>query len=848
MRPPSEWAFKGKPAVAETPTGRAVSHTVLGAITAKFVVSKKNDKEKFDASHKLITIPENSYVMVKVNIKTNKLDPNYEGPYKHINKLMESFNPASSKSTLATNSASSIPSSSAVNNITVKGNYYNAGRDITINETAERDIKKQKTNHNDKKEIEEVDFKQKWIEFLADAEQNKNFHRYSPEKNGVTHLGAKLSPHPHANKDTYRKMKMQLKQHEASGTWIDVKGYIRSLVAASDIDEFEQNIEDKALVEGQEKTCRSVLAMMKKNEHAPYFVPGEDELEAMTAQLKKMGQRTDKRKIYKADGIIRLERYMNLEVLILETAGAFGHEDYTKTAFDNSKGMFALLSMLKTIADQYKHASVEEFSKLKLYFVQPSGYHIRLWSMQYAKNGLYDFVREEKILLSEDFSTREEQLVSLSRLEEIASTIAALKGQHEENEKNYDSGNYSQSKKPFQSLLQTCFLSEAEQTKQFACFPLRTTFVSCDMTLNSKIIHYHVLKSKKNPNTGSKLETWGAVVDLNKKVFKHQGFQKSLRFQGTLETDGVGVSIIKQNTHTSRKPPKPNIEKKVDGNQTEHIEGLGRVNLKSIEGKCVLIDPGRRDLMYCMKETSTVEEKQTLIFTKNNHSKCSRHFRYLRKHSKKFVQYIKTRASVKNILYEYYGNKTTKSKETYLSESEFDFRVDQKCNLYYGNLFIARIRGFFPQPENYSTDSSVKSQLYATYLQTMLQQKHISERLDDSEKSKVLGLAKEEYRQPQQSNYKKTISKALEKLQLLPFRKLKFSSKLFLDQNDQKLVRSLKAKFGQDAVLVFGDWSAPNVKYQEPTRSKGLIRMLKKNGFVVYLINKYKISSHLSNA
>ena len=58
------------------------------------------------------------------------------------------------------------------------------------------------------------------------------------------------------------------------------------------------------------------------------------------------------------------------------------------------------------------------------------------------------------------------------------------------------------------------------------------------------------------------------------------------------------------------------------------------------------------------------------------------------------------------------------------------------------------------------------------------------------------------------------------------------------------VVRSLKAKFGQDAVLVFEDWSAPNVKYQEPTRSKGLSRMLKKNGVVVYLINEYKTSSH----
>ncbi|EPB91546.1 hypothetical protein HMPREF1544_01677 [Mucor circinelloides 1006PhL] len=109
-----------------------------------------------------------------------------------------------------------------------------------------------------------------------------------------------------------------------------------------------------------------------------------------------MGEKLDKRKIYKADGIIRLEKYKDLEILILETAGPFGHEDNAKTTFDNSKGMFALLSMLKTIADQYKHASVEKLSKLKLYFVQPSGHHIRLWSMQYAKNGPYDFVREEK--------------------------------------------------------------------------------------------------------------------------------------------------------------------------------------------------------------------------------------------------------------------------------------------------------------------------------------------------------------------------------------------------------------------------------------------------------------------
>ncbi|KAG1046636.1 hypothetical protein G6F43_010887 [Rhizopus delemar] len=376
-------------------------------------------------------------------------------------------------------------SSHNINNITIKGNYYHAERDVVINEIAERDVKKQKTNHDDKEKIEEVDFKQKWVEFLADAERNKNFHRYSPEKNGVTRLGAKLSPHPNANKDVYRHLKKQLKPCEASSIWMEAKNYIDDIIAATNIDDFEENIETKAFAEDNKKICQyikdickimvkvykktpsisrteavfninmifpcfeAMLAMMKKNEHGPYFIPGEDELAAMTAQLKKMESKPDKRKIYKADGIIRLAELGDLEVLVLETAGAFGHDDHAKESFDNSKGMFALLAMLETVAEHYKFAPIEEFRKLKLYFVQPSNKYIRLWSMQYAKHGLYNFVREKKILVGEDFEEREEHLASLvnffmtlkSCLEETMKTIAVLKNQHKEKEKCGDSEN-----------------------------------------------------------------------------------------------------------------------------------------------------------------------------------------------------------------------------------------------------------------------------------------------------------------------------------------------------------------------------------------------------------------------
>lgn len=146
----------------------------------------------------------------------------------HIDKPMESSNPVSRKSNLATNSASNIPSSSTVYNIKVKGNYYNAGGDIIINKTAKRYTKKQKTNHKDKEEIEEIDF-------LVDAEQNRNFHRYSPEKNGVTRLGAKLSPHPNADIEIYRNLKKQLKPLEASDNWVEAQNYICDIVAAASI-------------------------------------------------------------------------------------------------------------------------------------------------------------------------------------------------------------------------------------------------------------------------------------------------------------------------------------------------------------------------------------------------------------------------------------------------------------------------------------------------------------------------------------------------------------------------------------------------------------------------------------
>ena len=52
----------------------------------------------------------------------------------------------------------------------------------------------------------------------------------------------------------------------------------------------------------------------------------------------------------------------------------------------------------------------------------------------------------------------------------------------------------------------------------------------------------------------------------------------------------------------------------------------------------------------------------------------------------------------------------------------------------------------------------------------------------------------------------------------------------------------MRQKFDVNAVMVMGNWSAPNTKFHEPIRGLGFRRLLKKAGFQVYLIDEFKTS------
>ena len=73
-------------------------------------------------------------------------------------------------------------------------------------------------------------------------------------------------------------------------------------------------------------------------------------------------------------------------------------------------------------------------------------------------------------------------------------------------------------------------------------------------------------------------------------------------------------------------------------------------------------------------------------------------------------------------------------------------------------------------------------------------------------------------------------------------RKARFTSVINKNKADDRLALELGNSFGRDAVLLAGDWSAPNQKYHQPIRGKGIRDALRLRGFQVFLLDEFRTS------
>ncbi|KAI8048543.1 hypothetical protein BDF22DRAFT_779126 [Syncephalis plumigaleata] len=200
--------------------------------------------------------------------------------------------------------------------------------------------------------------------------------------------------------------------------------------------------------------------------------------------------------------------------------------------------------------------------------------------------------------------------------------------------------------KHFKAFFELARVFPRIRLKAFNCFPLRRSFSPCYIHIDITILCHNILgchcenkktkqqkeaekkwtdEERKEALKKKKQEHWKQIVELNRKVFKDQKDGK-LEFSGSIETDGVGVTVLKKGIEKvieeggakSAKEPFPYISK------------LKADDHKAIDGKCVAVDPGRRNLLFCVHENSTVEEKRKYQYTKLHQDKMRRTKEYRR--------------------------------------------------------------------------------------------------------------------------------------------------------------------------------------------------------------------------
>ncbi|KAJ2125949.1 hypothetical protein IW147_000421 [Coemansia sp. RSA 720] len=216
----------------------------------------------------------------------------------------------------------------------------------------------------------------------------------------------------------------------------------------------------------------------------------------------------------------------------------------------------------------------------------------------------------------------------------------------------------------------------------------------------------------------------------------------------------------------------------------QYIDDLPQAQLQSTAGRCILVDPGRRDLLFMMHEDSSIEEKKVYRYTRNQQRKETRLTKF------------------KRIL--------EKVKPADVAEAE----------------------------RSLGAGSCVKPDLesYKVYLVAR-------ERVADT----LTRFYNETYTVHPTSSHQIHMFKTSEPKSFPLHRKLRLSAYVNRKQADQRLIKKLQEEFEPNAVIVIGDWSAPMTQYHEPIRGKSWRTLLKRGGFDVYLIKEYLTSKTCPN-
>ncbi|KAJ2709493.1 hypothetical protein H4R19_004221 [Coemansia spiralis] len=464
-------------------------------------------------------------------------------------------------------------------------------------------------------------------------------------------------------------------------------------------------------------------------------------------------------------------------------------------------------------------------------------------------------------------------------------------------------------------------LEEIGAKKHIQCFPLRTTWVPCHVHIDTQILCTEVLDVAYNDKKPFEIY-WEQALELKGDVCRER---RGKHFWGTIQTDGVSVSVIKKTEAAKLKAPKRgkaqpdkpafeprkrareerpkpapkrqkvnkkggsgrggdgpeqparrrkhrggrkrrggkrrhrshwSVKRNRDIGRVRYITELPRAELRAmaadsvwredrrdrskpqprLEGRCVLIDPGQRDRLYAVHESSTAEKPVVFRHTRNQEARDRRttHFRRIREQAK--ADFDKA----------YKGEWSVRAAEAELAEHDRRKLDPVKFREYV--MARAQVWGVLSTFYGYwrTTGKASRDQLWLECPpRTPRKRKRKSKKTAASSQPAATDNAGPQAAtnsQPSNSRRGSLVGQRAMRGQPL-HRKLRLLAYIHTERANAQLVHRLWDKFGDNMVAIMGDWSAPHRRFQEPIRGKGMRKMLRRHGLTVYLLNEFKTSS-----
>ncbi|CAO3694014.1 unnamed protein product [Rhizopus stolonifer] len=326
-------------------------------------------------------------------------------------------------------------------------NYHDTQKSFS----RKREVNNEVDNEEKNEGVEEEESRRKpstwqvWLKFLK---ENNAFHSYSPEANSVIRARNRVFSKPFLDRDLYKRhiddhaavsfeVPEQLRQivsevtettegqpftafvfltNQADSKPLSGAPSKSCFICRDGLDAFREKIKQeghdkskflegiyRSLYEAYTSPFMAVAATCtSSNKSKIGFKTGQPQIESMSTQLKAVGIIVDDKSCYKTDGLLSVYGTRRIEMLLLETSCQFGDTDQFKIKFDHHKAMFGLLARIKTVASEYKYASIQHFSKCKFFFFHGAGDGLQLRSLVYQE-GIFDFWQEATLTILPKF-------------------------------------------------------------------------------------------------------------------------------------------------------------------------------------------------------------------------------------------------------------------------------------------------------------------------------------------------------------------------------------------------------------------------------------------------------------